>query len=134
MAARLIDHDCYVRLARSRDFLAEQASRRVRVFEAASVAGIAPHHYIRLYGRAFGETPQEFVIRRRLEHAERLLRGNSFSITEICLEVGYESLGSFSALFRRKYGVGPREYRRLWSFPGAALLFTVPHCYASLWT
>ena len=98
------------------------------------MAGISLHHYIRLYARAFGETPQEFVIRQRLATAQRLLRGGSLSITEVCFEVGYESLGSFSSLFRRAVGVSPREYRRLWSFPGAALLFSVPFCFSQLWS
>ncbi len=72
-------------------------------------------------------------MRRRLEDAQRLLRGGSLSVTEVCLEVGYESLGSFSTLFRRTSGVSPRDYRRLWSFPGAALLFSVPQCFAEFW-
>jgi AraC-like DNA-binding protein len=132
-AARLIDHECFVRLARSRDFLAAHARSRVRVPDAARIAGISTHHYIRLYARAFGETPQEFVMRRRLEDAQRLLRGGSLSVTEVCLEVGYESLGSFSTLFHRACGVSPREYRRLWAFPGAARLFAIPECFASFW-
>jgi AraC-like DNA-binding protein len=70
-------------------------------------------------------------MRRRLENAQALLRGGSLSVTEVCLEVGYESPGSFSALFRRVYGVSPRDYRRLWSYPGAARLFSVPDCFAA---
>jgi len=97
------------------------------------MAGISLHHYIRLYARAFGETPQEFVMRRRLEAAQQLLRGGSLSVTEVCFEVGYQSLGSFSTLFRRTCGVSPKDYRRVWSFPGAALLFSVPHCFAAFW-
>jgi AraC-like DNA-binding protein len=133
MSRPLIDQECFVRLARSRDFLAADTHRCVRIPDAARVAGISRHHYIRLYARAFGETPQEFVTRRRLEHAQRLLRGGSLSIMEVCLEVGYQSLGSFSTLFRRNYGVCPRDYRRLWSFPGAALLFSIPPCFAAFW-
>jgi AraC-like DNA-binding protein len=133
MSSPLIDHDCFVRLARSRDFLAAHTERCIRIPDAARVAGISRHHYIRLYARAFGETPQEFLTRQRLEHAQRLLRGGSLSITEVCLNVGYRSPGSFSTLFHRKCGVSPRDYRRLWSFPGAALLFSIPHCFAAFW-
>jgi AraC-like DNA-binding protein len=73
-------------------------------------------------------------MRRRMEDAQKLLRGGSLSVTEICLEIGYEIPGSFSTLFRRFYGVAPRDYRRLWSFPGAARLFSVPDCFAAFWT
>ncbi len=107
MASPLIDYDCYLRLARSRDFLAAHSCRRIRVPDAAREAGISLHHYIRLYARAFGETPQEFVMRQRLETAQRLLRGGSLSVTDVCLEVGYESLGTFSTLFHRTCGVSP---------------------------
>jgi AraC-like DNA-binding protein len=134
MARSLIDHDCYLRLTRSRDFLAAHTSQSVRVPEAARVAGISLHHYIRLYARAFGETPQAFVMRRRLENAQQLLRGGSLTVTEVCLEVGYDSVGSFSTLFRQRFGVSPRDYRRIYSFPGAALLFSVPRCFAEFWT
>jgi AraC-like DNA-binding protein len=130
----LLDHDCFIRLARSRDFLAAHSGERILIPQAAKVAGISPYHFIRLYSRAFGETPHEFMMRRRLEQAQRLLRGGSLSVTEICFEVGYESPGSFSSSFRRFSGVSPRDYRRLWSFPGAALLYSIPHCFGAFWT
>jgi AraC-like DNA-binding protein len=133
MPTRLLDHDCFVRLSRSRDFLAAHSGDRILIPEAAKVAGISPYHFIRLYARAFGETPHEFMTRRRLEHAQRLLRGGSLSITEVCFEVGYESPGSFSSTFHRFTGISPRDYRRLWSFPGAPLLFSVPHCFSAFW-
>jgi AraC-like DNA-binding protein len=98
------------------------------------VAGISPWHFVKLYTRAFGETPHEFVMRRRLEHAQKLLRGGSLSITEVCLEGGYESHGSFSTLFHRFYGVSPRDYRRLWSCPEAVRLFSVPNCFLAFWS
>jgi AraC-like DNA-binding protein len=132
MPSRLLDHDCFARLSRSRDFLAAHSGDRILIPQAAKVAGISPYHFIRLYSRAFGETPHEFMTRRRLEHAQRLLRGG-LSVTEVCFEVGYESPGSFSSSFHRFTGVSPRAYRRLWSFPGAALLFSVPHCFSSFW-
>lgn len=131
---KLIDHECFIRLARSRDFLAANASARIRIPEAAKTAGISPYHFTRLYARAFGETPHEFVTRRRIHHAQQLLRGGSLSVTEICLEVGYESLGSFSTLFQRSCGVSPRNYRRVWSISAAgALMFSVPDCFAAFW-
>lgn len=133
MPSRLLDHDCFVRLSRSRDFLAANSGERILIAEAAKVAGISPYHFIRLYSRAFGETPHEFMTRRRLEHAQRLLRGGGLSVTEVCFEVGYESPGSFSTSFHRFAGVSPRDYRRLWAFPGAARLFSIPQCFSAFW-
>ncbi|HVW09718.1 MAG TPA: AraC family transcriptional regulator [Bryobacteraceae bacterium] len=133
MRSPLLDHDRFVRLVRSRDFLAAHSSGRILIPQAAKIAGISPWHFTRLYTRAFGETPHEFMSRRRLEHAQRLLRGGSLSVTEVCFEVGYEGPGSFSSSFHRFAGVSPRDYRRLWSFPGAALLFSVPHCFSAFW-
>lgn len=133
MSNSLLDYDCLIRLSRSRDFLAANSCDRIRIPQAAKVAGISPYHFIRLYSRAFGETPHEFMTRRRLEQAQRLLRGGSLSVTEICFEVGYESPGSFSTSFHRFSGVSPRDYRRLWSFPRAALLFSIPNCFHGFW-
>jgi len=60
----------------------------------------------------FGETPHAYRTRRRLERASRLLKETDFPVTDVCLETGFESVGSFSTLFRRRYGVSPKEFRR----------------------
>jgi hypothetical protein len=83
----------------ARDLLAAHAHEPVPLAAAARAAFLSPFHFQRLFTRAFGESPHRFLTRRRIELAKQLLAGDQFSITEICLETGYASLGSFSAKF-----------------------------------
>jgi AraC-like DNA-binding protein len=64
-----------------------------------------------LFREVFGETPNQYLQRRRLANARELLGSTERTVTEICLEVGFESMTSFSSLFRRVYGCSPREFR-----------------------
>jgi AraC-like DNA-binding protein len=107
----MLDHQTFVRLARSRDFLADQAASAVRLEHAAAEACLSKYHYLRLFRKAFGMTPHEFVQKRRIDLARRLLSTTDLSVTEVCLEVGYESLGSFSSLFARFEGTPPTDFR-----------------------
>src|SRR5215831_8767118 len=94
--ARLFDPVTMVRLLRARDYLAANYNQRASLEDAAREAALSPFHFSRIYTAAFGETPHEFVTRRRVDEAKRLLLAGNHSVTEICMEVGYESLGSFS--------------------------------------
>lgn len=78
---------------------------------AAAEACLSKFHYQRKFRSVFGETPHEFLTRRRMEQARLLLAKGSYSVTEVCLEVGYSSLGSFSARFQQIFGISPTEYR-----------------------
>ena len=69
-------------------------------------------HFIRSFRETFGETPHRYLQRRRLERAMALLRETDRSVTDICLDVGFSSLGTFSRTFREVLGESPREYRR----------------------
>jgi AraC-like DNA-binding protein len=87
-----------------------------------------------LFAGAFGETPHEFVTRRRIEEAKKLLLRDGDSVTEICFAVGYESLGSFSTRFRSLTGLSPASFRReaRVAFGGFAShwpLYFIPACY-----
>ncbi|HEX3556322.1 MAG TPA: AraC family transcriptional regulator [Thermoanaerobaculia bacterium] len=107
-----VDHDTFRRLCRSRDFLAASFGERLRLEQAAASACFSPFHYHRLFRRAFGETPHEFLTRLRLDEAKRLLAAGERSVTDICFGLGYESLGSFSLRFKERVGCSPSEYRR----------------------
>ena len=72
---------------------------------------MSPFHFIRKFEAVFGETPHQFRTRERLTAAQRLLARGS-SVTDACLDVGFNSLGSFSTLFSRKIGVSPAQYQR----------------------
>jgi AraC-like DNA-binding protein len=108
----MVDHDTFRRLCRSRDFLAASFDERLRLEQAAANAFFSPFHYHRLFRRAFGETPHEFLTRLRLDEAKRLLATGEGSVTDVCFAVGYESLGSFSLRFKELAGCSPSEYRR----------------------
>ena len=77
----------------------------------ARVAHVSPAHFSRQFRATFGETPHRYLQRRRVERAMELLRETDSPVTEICFEVGYRSLGSFSGAFSRRVGCSPRAFR-----------------------
>ncbi len=86
-------------LCRARDYLAARFNERVSLADAAAAAGLSPFYFHRLFAAAFSETPHEFVTRLRIDHAKKLLLAGNHSVTDICFDAGYESLGSFSSRF-----------------------------------
>jgi AraC-like DNA-binding protein len=131
---RLCDPVTFARLSRARDYLAAYYRDRVTLEKAAAQACLSPYHFNRLFAQAFGETPHEFLTRRRMDEAKKLLLAENDSVTDICFDLGYESLGSFSAKFRSMTGLSPAAFRReaRISFGGFAAhwpLYYIPACY-----
>ena len=77
----------------------------------AAVAFVSEAHFIRTFRAVFGETPHRYLQRRRVERSMFLLRETDRSVTEICLDVGFNSLGTFSRTFREIVGEAPTDYR-----------------------
>jgi AraC-like DNA-binding protein len=77
----------------------------------ARAAYLSPAHFSREFRRAFGETPHQYLLTRRLERAAAMLRNTDRSVADICLIVGLRSVGSFTTSFRRVYGISPTAYR-----------------------
>ena len=77
----------------------------------ASVAHVSPAHFIRSFRAVFGETPHRYLQRRRVERSMFLLRETERSVTEICFDIGFTSLGTFSRTFRAIVGETPSAYR-----------------------
>lgn len=125
----LVDHETFRILRDTRDWMAANHGERVSLASAAAYAGFSPFHFQRLFTRAFGESPHEFLTRIRLERAQRILRTSVDPVTEICVDLGYESLGSFSALFKREVGIAPTEFRRVFSMPEIWALKATPACF-----
>lgn len=130
--ARIIDGEVFRRLVRARDFLTESYDAHVLLEDAARHAGMSPFHFLRSFSRTFGETPRAYVQRLRLERAmDRLARGAS--VTDVCFEVGYTSVGSFSALFARRLGRPPSVWQRTVRgqvvVPEAFARLFIPCCY-----
>jgi AraC-like DNA-binding protein len=105
----------------------------VTLRQAASAACLSPFHYQRLFTRVFGESPHRFVTNRRLERAREMLARDYADVTEVCLAVGYSSLGSLSTLFRQQVGLSPSEFRRglrrLFPSPGLPPYLFIPGCF-----
>jgi len=129
----LVDHETFVRLSRSRDFLAACFDRQLRLDDAARQAYLSKYHYQRLFQRAFGESPHEFLTRRRIDRARDLLASSDLTVSEICLEVGYSSLGSFSARFHQRVGCPPSEFRSrlrgIYAIPWPGMHHFLPNCF-----
>jgi transcriptional regulator GlxA family with amidase domain len=123
-----------VRLCRARDLIRDFADGPVSLDECAEEAGLSPWHLLRAFRAAFGETPKEFHTRLRLDRAKRLLTTTSRSVTEVCFDVGFQSLGTFSTLFRKRIGYSPNEYRRAVRgyvvVPGKYPWAMIPYCFA----
>jgi AraC-like DNA-binding protein len=102
----------FTRLCLARDLLREVESDPLPIEAVARHAAVSPFHFIRQFQALFGETPHQYRIRARIERAKDLLASSDYSVTDVCMEVGFSSLGSFSDLFARRVGMAPSVYRR----------------------
>jgi AraC-like DNA-binding protein len=117
-------------LRRARDLMDRDYARPLDVPAMARAALMSPAHFSRQFRAAYGETPYGYLMTRRIERAKALLRRGDRSVTDVCLEVGCTSLGSFSARFTEIVGESPSAYRARDHRAGA----TVPACVAKAWT
>jgi transcriptional regulator GlxA family with amidase domain len=99
------------RMLRSRDAMDRTYDQPLDIAALARIAYVSPAHFIRTFRATFGETPHRYLQRRRVERAMALLRESDRSITDICLAVGFTSLGTFSRTFRDVVGESPTHYR-----------------------
>jgi AraC-like DNA-binding protein len=99
------------RLLRARDAMDRAYAEPLDVRTVAAVAYISEAHFIRTFRAVFGETPHRYLQRRRVERSMFLLRETDRSVTDICLDVGFTSLGTFSRMFREIVGETPSAYR-----------------------
>lgn len=98
-------------LRRARDRMDREYSRPLTVTQLARTALMSSAHFSRRFRAAYGETPYSYLMTRRIERAKMLLRRGELTVTDVCLEVGCTSLGSFSASFTRIVGETPSAYR-----------------------
>jgi AraC-like DNA-binding protein len=113
-------------LRRARDLIDREYARPLQVVELARAALMSTAHFSRQFRSAYGETPYGYLMTRRIERAKLLLRRAELSVTEVCLEVGCTSLGSFSARFTELVGETPTAYRNR----DHSQLAAVPGCVA----
>ena len=103
--------ELYRRIHGARDFMEAGLFRPLTVAEIACESAFSPFHFLRIFKQYFGETPHQYLTRRRLEAARVMLQKSTMPVCEICSVLGFESTGSFSWLFRRHVGVSPEKYR-----------------------
>src|SRR5215471_11863213 len=108
----MIHPELLKRLCRARDVLRDWQDEPIPVSQVAEASGLTQFHFIRLFKAVFGETPHQYRSRAQIEKAKHLLILTDRSVTEVCMEVGFSSLGSFSTLFRRRTGLSPAEFQR----------------------
>jgi AraC-like DNA-binding protein len=114
------------RLLRARDLADARYFEPLGVDDMAAVAHLSRAHFSREFRRAFGESPHAYLLTRRLERAAALLRTTDRSVADVCVSVGWESVGSFTTSFTRTYGLSPTAYRM--ECPPAARHALVPAC------
>jgi len=113
-------------LRRARDLMDREYARPLEVAELARAALMSSAHFSRQFRASYGETPYAYLMTRRIERAKALLRRRDMSVSEVCLEVGCTSLGSFSARFTQLVGETPTAYRAR----DHSALESVPGCVA----
>src|SRR3954447_10436937 len=113
-------------LLRAKDLADARYAEPLDVDDLARAAGLSRAHFSREFRRAFGDSPHQYLLTRRLERAAALLRNTDRSVADICFSVGLASVGSFTTSFTRTYGKSPTVYRA--EFPPASHLARVPAC------
>jgi AraC-like DNA-binding protein len=95
----------------ARRFVDQYYNTPITIEQLSREAAFSPYYFIRLFRRIYRQTPHQYLVQQRIARAKELLRTTDLLITEICMAVGFESLGSFSALFSKVAGISPSAYR-----------------------
>lgn len=115
------------RMLRARDAMDRDYAKPLDVASLARIAFVSPAHFSRTFRATFGETPHRYLQRRRVERAMFLLVQSDRSVTEICLDVGFNSLGTFSRTFAEIVGKSPSAFR------AEHVADPIPGCFTAVW-
>ena len=116
----MIHPELLSRLCHARDLLRDWEDEPLSVSEVARTSGLTRCHFSRLFKAMFGETPHQYRSRAQAEKAKHLLLLTDLSVTDVCMAIGFSSLGSFSALFARRVGMPPSAFQRRYRPPSGA--------------
>jgi AraC-like DNA-binding protein len=119
-------------LVRARNLADRRYFEPLTVVMLAREAGLLPEYFTREFGRVFGESPHQYLLTRRLERAAALLRATDWTISRICMDVGWSSPGSFGVTFQRVFGTTPTQTRR--DAPPPAQHVRIPACVAKAYS
>ena len=125
-SASAVSESLLPHLRRARDHIDRRYAAELDLDGLAAVARVSKYHFARCFEAAYGETPIRCLTRRRIERAQDLLRVANLTVTEICMAVGFSSLGSFSTRFATLVGESPTAYRDRWAATGGP---RIPGCY-----
>lgn len=128
-----LDQDTWRRLCQARRWMDRHFAQPLTLSQIAHQACFSRFHFLRLFQQYFGQTPHQYLIEKRLQRAKELLDASPLTVTEVCFEVGFSSLGSFSTLFRKSLGASPIHYRTRLAQPCAvppqAQTVAIPACF-----
>jgi AraC-like DNA-binding protein len=103
--------EIYKRISKAKEYLDENFMKEIKIEDAAKAAYMSPFHFLRHFKMIFDETPYQYITRNRIDKAFDLILRTDMPITEVCFEVGFSSLSSFSWLLKQKYGMSPETMR-----------------------
>ena len=124
--------DIYQRIAAAKVFIDDNYQENIDLEQVSKQAFISRFHFHRLFRQVYKKTPHQYITQKRLDKAKNLLAENK-PVTEVCNEVGFESIGSFSVLFKKEIGFAPQYYRNMAYKKKMELLAQpkkgIPHCF-----
>jgi AraC-like DNA-binding protein len=107
-----LTNDTYLRIINAKLYIDENYHSPIDLEQVSKKAFISKFHFHRLFRRIYQKTPLEYITRKRIDKAKELLAENK-PVAEVCTEVGFESIGTFSALFKKEIGFPPTYYRNM---------------------
>ena len=124
--------DLYQRIANAKVYIDCNFHEDIDLEQISKQAFLSRFHFHRLFRQVYKRTPHQYITQKRLDKAKALLSDNK-AVTDVCNEVGFESIGSFSVLFKKEIGFAPQYYRNMAYKKKMELLAhpkkAVPHCF-----
>jgi AraC-like DNA-binding protein len=124
--------DIYQRIVAAKVYIDDNYYESIGLEQISQQAFLSPFHFHRIFRQIYRHTPHQYLTRKRIEKAKDLLKENK-PVTEVCNEVGFESIGSFSTLFKKEIGFAPTYFRNMaWLKKQEALKQPkkfIPHCF-----
>jgi AraC-like DNA-binding protein len=131
-----IANELYERIVAAKVFIDQNYHESINLNEISQKAFLSPFHFHRLFSRVYKKTPHQYLTAKRIEKAKNLLSENK-QVTDVCNDVGFESVGSFSVLFKKEIGFAPTFYRNMaWLKKQQAKEQPkrfIPHCFIESW-
>jgi AraC-like DNA-binding protein len=125
----------YRRIVQAKLFIDAHFREKINLDEIAGEASFSRFHFIRLFRQAYGDTPHQYMISLRMREAEKLMEASHLRIQDICFEIGFESVGTFTTQFTKVYGVSPgtkqKEIQEKKRISSEEPLRTIPNCFAT---